>query len=364
MIFNLLYITVAVLSFCIIFMTLNSVYRGNKFNWPFILIILFVGLQRLLFSLKEINIINFQSPLIKDPLMIFFVIPFFYMFFHYYNNSNSFVSKNLLHLIFPTFLYFLLKFEFFHINLIKSIIFCYCLIYLIMSYYQIVLYNKVNGFNYKTMDNTSRFLAIVFINLTLLTLFLNYKLITWNGLVKEEIFENFYPLSSIIWILIFLIILSNPIIIYGQGYLMSVYKEDSFSSLNVWNNFPSKIDPIDLNVYRKIKRSIPLIMLRIYSIENDYVFLSKNALNIKIISQEIHVPVSHVKFIFKYFCKYSLHKYLNYLKIKYSLWLIKKDFLINNSIEELGRTCHFKSRITFFNNFKEFTGKSPSKYLN
>ncbi|MDA8763104.1 helix-turn-helix domain-containing protein, partial [Flavobacteriaceae bacterium] len=58
----------------------------------------------------------------------------------------------------------------------------------------------------------------------------------------------------------------------------------------------------------------------------------------------------------------SFHEYLNLLKIALSIELIGQGYLNDRTIDSLSNICHFESRITFYKNFKKFTGLSPSEF--
>jgi len=58
---------------------------------------------------------------------------------------------------------------------------------------------------------------------------------------------------------------------------------------------------------------------------------------------------------------YSKSDFFNYCKVIHILKLIQDGYLQNKTINSLISDSHFKSKKTFYNNFRKFTGKSPQE---
>ena len=59
----------------------------------------------------------------------------------------------------------------------------------------------------------------------------------------------------------------------------------------------------------------------------------------------------------------GFREFLNRYRVEYFIKNYDKPGWKNYTLEAIAAECGFKSRITFSNNFKQFTGKSPSEYL-
>ena len=110
-------------------------------------------------------------------------------------------------------------------------------------------------------------------------------------------------------------------------------------------------------------KSIPDLIYSIKTFEQDFNFLNNKELSFKTLSEKLKIPNSHLKFLIKYYNNLTIHEYFNFLKVSLSIKFIQQGFLHEHTIESLSKASHFESRITFFNNFKKFTGKSPSEFI-
>ncbi|MDG1811263.1 MAG: AraC family transcriptional regulator [Polaribacter sp.] len=59
----------------------------------------------------------------------------------------------------------------------------------------------------------------------------------------------------------------------------------------------------------------------------------------------------------------SFNSWINHLKIRYCIELLKQEYLTNYSIEALANECGFNSRNTFYRAFKIETKMTPKKYI-
>ena len=98
-----------------------------------------------------------------------------------------------------------------------------------------------------------------------------------------------------------------------------------------------------MNVLAKINKSIPELIYKLKVLEQDFSFLNQNEINAKTLLNKLKIPNAHLKFLFKYHCKLSIHEYL---KKALSIQLISQGFLNGQTIDSLN-ACHFDSKITF-----------------
>jgi len=85
--------------------------------------------------------------------------------------------------------------------------------------------------------------------------------------------------------------------------------------------------------------------------------------SIKDLAQVLNIPISHLKYIFKYHSKISYSDFKKISRIKNSLELISNNYLAKNTLESLSKEVGFSSYNPFFTCFKEVIGKSPNEYI-
>tara|TARA_B100001093_G_C26801577_1_gene1003667 strand:- start:459 stop:1589 length:1131 start_codon:yes stop_codon:yes gene_type:complete len=362
MILDIINLFVTFLCFIIILMTLKSIRYNNQLNWYFIIIIILVGLQRLQTSLLNLNLINFKSPFETSPLLPTFFIPVFLLFY-----KNSFrIQKNkifdLIHFVLPLIFILLNELQVLSELINKLFFFLFSLTYWIMTLLEIIIKvnKRVSKFSYNKI--LSKWLILMFINTTIIIFFLNYHILYWNPEKADYLLTSFYRGSALAWVLCLLYAVLNPVIVFGSYYLLDQLDTKS-SVFNPWSyRALKKIQARDIPAFKKLSKSIPDIIFKLKSIQQDFRFLD-NEISIKKVSSELKIPNSHLKFILKYYNHLTIHEYLNFLKIILSLKFIYQGFLHEHTIESLSVASNFKSRITFFNNFKKYTGKSPSEFV-
>ena len=165
------------------------------------------------------------------------------------------------------------------------------------------------------------------------------------------------------WAICLSYVVLNPVIVFGKDYLL--FQLNTRSKLyDPWKyKVLKKVANSDQLIYDKISKSVPDLIYSLKSFEQDFNYLNSSEINIKMLSKKLKIPNSHLKIIFKYYNYLTFHEYFNFLKIALSIKLIHQGFLHGHTIESLSKSSHFESRITFYNNFKKFTGKSPSEFI-
>jgi AraC-like DNA-binding protein len=81
------------------------------------------------------------------------------------------------------------------------------------------------------------------------------------------------------------------------------------------------------------------------------------------LAQVLNIPISHLKFVFKYHSKLSFSDYKKISRIQNSLKLINNNYLATNTLESLSKEVGFTSYNPFFTCFKDVVGKSPHEYI-
>jgi AraC-like DNA-binding protein len=173
--------------------------------------------------------------------------------------------------------------------------------------------------------------------------------------------------TALCWIVLFIIILSNPAILYGFSYLQeetTTINSDSISN-NYWNaNSKIKINNNqDQLLKEKISSKIERYLFELNTILYKNSYFKNPKFSMKDLAQVLNIPISHLKFIFKYHSKLSFSDYKKISRIQSSLKLINNNYLATNTLESLSKDVGFTSYNPFFTCFKDVVGKSPHEYI-
>ncbi len=363
MFFDLTSLFVTFLCFIIILMILKSYRYNHRFDFPFFIIMILVGVQRFQNSTSNLNLINITSPFEKSPYLALICIPFFLLFFKNSSKEIKISFRDLIHFIIPFVFLFLNKLQFLSESFNKIFFLLFTITYWVMMFLIILKDYKKQLFKFSYNKILFRWKFLMFSNLTLITFFLNYHVLYWKIDDSGNLLTEFYRGSSLVWVFCLVYVILNPVIIFGKDYLLNQLDTRS-KFFDPWSYRPLiKIQKRDLFIHRKLFKSIPDIIFKLKSNQKDLDFLKNQKTSVEEISKELKIPNSHLKYLFKYYNRLSTHEYFNLLKIILSLRFIQNGFLHDHTIESLSKASNFKSRITFFNNFKKYTGKSPSEFI-
>ena len=350
--------------FVMVLMLFNS--RPNRKTNIYLIIILFlVGLQRFLNGIELLEL----TEVIYSPLKIrlsaaFFIVPIYYLFFNRLIRGTSNLKKELLHFILPILFvsvdvlivnyqldyYFYLTFSSVYFGLILNLVFG-------------LINNKKRSMFEKGSYETIRTWTILMCLITfLLLLFSNYFL--FNLVEARTNLNNFYRFSSLLWLIALIYIFKNPIIIFGEHTLLKSIQLNEPQEFLIWSRKPLKsIEQKDAVLSNNISAKIDTIILSIQKLQKSSHALSKITFTASNLAKELKIPRSHVEFVFKYYCHYSINDFSNLIKINYAVSLINEGYLEKYTIASLGDNCLFNSRFTFSKNFKKFMGISVSDYM-
>ena len=176
---------------------------------------------------------------------------------------------------------------------------------------------------------------------------------------------KYYNFSAIIWLISLTYLFVNPEIFFGIKTLKKIVRTEELYNKITWNlTALKKIQAYDQETHDKIAPNAIEIISKIEIFTNNYYANNKSLLNFNSLAEGINIKAYHVNYIFKYYCVYSKSDFFNYCKVIHILKLIEDGYLQNKTISSLISDSHFKSKKTFYNNFKKFTGKSPQEMNN
>ena len=380
---NILIILSSLLGYIIVFVTIkNSKY--NKILNSFLLFIIFISSTlKLIAGIGEINNdIYFKTLYLKINIYLTLFLPCFYLYFKYLiRNQKNFIFKDLLHIIFlllaitaREFLVFDRIFGFQLSFFFSQFVAIYSIIYVLM----IFLVLKKNVWNKKatlniliTQNNLIKnwtiilFVVIIAFNLSFhITYYREYLFLEPSGIN--------YPIkylwaTALVWIVLFTIILSNPQLLYGYSIINLEYnKINSNSKSNNYWNINSKIkinNNQDQLLKEKISFKIEVYLFQLNALLYKNSYFRNPEFSLKDLALVLNIPISHLKFVFKYHSKLSFSDYKKISRIQNSLKLINNNYLATNTLESLSKDVGFKSYNPFFTSFKDVVGKSPHEYI-
>lgn len=361
--------------------TTSIIITQNKTSWVnniFLLILFVIFSSR--FLLEPLFYINENlRPSFSYSPFLCVVMPVCYLYFE--NVINGFKKQkliSLLHLVFPICFGtinlinenngFLGEFSLIILTIVFAI---YYITYIVFIYVLL----KENVWNRKS--------KIIIINLQnkLLrkwTIFLFVILVLHSSRLLATLFydlinneysagHNYQWIAGVIISIVFIKILISPEILFGYNVLYKKIDEQK------------KLDLALMNIWILTeKKSIKNLQDKVLK-EKIYVDLLKNLKDIEDmalkekwfrdqkssmveIAKKIDIPLSHLKFIFKYHCKISFTEFKNIIKIYDALQLIEDGFLKLNTLDSLAIKVGFSSYNPFFTSFKEITGSTPQAY--
>lgn len=380
---NIILILAGLLGYILVFITLkNSKY--NKILNSFLLFIIFISSTlKLIAGIGEIyNDIYLKTLYLKINIYITLFLPCFYLYFKYIvRNQKHSNFKDLLHIVFL--LFALIEREFlvfdrivgFKLNYYISQFFAvYSTVYIVIIFLMLKknVWNKKATLNFTIIQNNliKKWTILLFI---VIIAFVSRFHIVYN---KEYLFLEpsgidyslkYLWVTALAWIILFLIILSNPQILYGYSYLQAeITKTNSDLKSNNYWNIKSKIK-INNNQEQLLKEKISskiepyLFELNALLYKNSY--FADPQFSIRDLAQVLNIPNSHLKYIFKYHSKLSFSDYKKISRIQNSIDLINNNYLSKNTLESLSKEVGFSSYNPFFTCFKDVVGKSPHQYI-
>lgn len=341
--------------------------------------IFFSSFRLLIIGLNELITNSYLNYIIHHNNIFFiFLAPIFFLYFkNLITSQKNFVVKDLFHFILP--LLFILGSRFPIIEFVLNTDRHNVLFYLFILY--IIVYDTLIFFNLnKNIWHKKGSLEIVIKQNSLIKKWSIYLYIALNlilirliiSLFLEKNLDSFISgqyaiwLTSIVWVVIFIKILTSPEILYGYSLLHKKSKENKnyiTTKISHWKVISkAKITNVqDIQLKAKINQNIGKYIEEIENTsDNDYFRNSKFSLTD--FALKLKIPKSHLKYLFKYHSKISFSDYKKIARIEDALHLIKADYLKTNIFDSLAKEVGFSSYNPFFTSFKDIVGKPPQEY--
>ena len=310
-------------------------------------------------------------------LGIIALMPCFYLYFKNIIHENRFNLGELIHFSVSAFfiLIFFLLFIVFENNYVDIKIFLFTVygFYLVYAYLSFKLMYK-NVWSRKTeikviqkqnklIKNWSIFLYVSFI------VILTVHIMTGYFINKSLYFDKqFMWISALFWMGIYVKIILTPEILYGYNFLNKTIAAATEKVVlhSVWK-IEGTVLPITSEKDKKLEKKItPLLMGYLHQIEelsfHSHAFRNPN-LGLEDIADTLHIPISHINFIFKYHCNESFTDYKKIVRIHDGTKLLDAGYLNTHKVETLSAAVGFSSYNTFYLAFKSITGITTQEYV-
>lgn len=327
-------------------------------------------------ALKNTDLVSFNL-IFTDFIGI--TIPLSYLYFNnLINNTKTFNYKDLYHILF----YLLVVFErkyllvemVFHHEFkydFYSFFVIYAFLYVVVIGFKLNkhIWHKKGSLDISKEQNSliKKWSIYLFILLTALIIryYISFVLV-YNYDVSQAPTYGIW-VNSIFWIILLIIILSSPKILYGYSYLENSGLVINSKSINISNwNLISKSEinyTQDQALEDKIAANIENYIIELETSLSNYNYFRKPEFTIKELALAINIPVSHLKYLYKYHSKISFSDHKKIIRIKDALDLIDQNYLHTHTLESLSKKVGFASYNPFFTSFKEVVGKSPIQYI-
>lgn len=375
----LLLIFTGLMGFVTLFIILFG-YKSNRvINIYLALIIFFCSLRLFIIGVKELT----QNPYLiyyiqNHNLLYVYIGPCFYLYFDkLIKNQKKISPKDLYHFIIPTL--FVLEGR---LSILRNlfnldfrivwlfIIYCVCFAVVIFLKLKRNIWNKKGSLEIMIKQNQliKNWSIFIFVALSLFVFRLIVSLFieTNSGGVISGILGIWC--SSIVWICIFIKILTTPEILYGYSILNEKINENNISS--------NKISPLklvskvkitnlqDSKLTAKINPNIKKYINEINIVSEQNNLFRNSKFKLTDLALKLNIPKSHLSYLFKYHSEISFSDYKKITRIQDALKLIEAGYLNSNTFESLAIEVGFASYNPFFTSFKDIVGKTPNEYYN
>lgn len=340
--------------------------RNHKTNIYFIVILILVGVQRFIYALEILGFVqDTYSPLKKNLRLGFFIVPVYYLFFKRLIQGFDKLKTELLHFIIPTVL-FVINLLYINsvINRLLFLIYSSLYFILILILLKDFIYRKnTSMLHRKSYREIKTWLILMIILTFVLIIYSNYFLFSESS--SQITLGTFYKYSSSLWLLVLIYMFKNPIVLFGESYLLKNIELNDPQEFLVWSRKPLKtVEEKDKILYNNILKRIDFIIADIQILQKSDEMLSTTTFTADTLAKQLKIPRRHLEFVFKYYCHYSINDFGNLVKVNYAVSLINDGYLNSYTVESLGEKCLFNSRFTFSKNFKKFIGVSVSDFVN
>ncbi len=380
---SILLILSSFLGYILVFLTLKSS-KYNRILNSFLLFIFFVSSTSLMLAgIGEIyNNADLKAYYLITSRYIVLLLPCFYLYFRYLiKNQLQFYFKDFMHIIFLFLVIierdFLILDKIFGYKLnyhFSQFFVIYTTVYLILIFQMLKknVWNKKSTLSLIRSQNEIIKIWTVLLFIVIIIFASRFYIVCFKQYLFSETLDQGYHLKyiwlpSIVWLVLYIIILFHPEILYGYAkYSTEPSKKNHDLYHNNYWNLKSKVkinNSHDLLLKEKLGSKIETYIFELNVLLFNNTYFSNPDFSIKDLAKELNIPKSHLNFIFKYHSELSFSDYKKISRIQNSLSLINNNFLATNTFDSLSKEVGFSSYNPFFTCFKDVVGKSPQEYI-
>ena len=340
--------------------------RNDLSNFFFFAILFIAGVQRVAFGLDEFGgVSSFANPFSKSLIFVYFIPPLYFFFF-----------KSLL--LVPTSKKFVLAhFGFSVLLLVLTVVLEWTrptnqAVFLVFStaYFGSLVYILVRYLRKrKTLKELNHFKTIrlwAFLMtgaFSLIYFFANFFFGLGLESTQKVVLSQYYAVSSFLWLAISVYLLKNPRILYGEMRLMDHITPVLLEEISIWRVKKKGLtNAVDEGVEKQIEGRVEELIFSLKKKEMAWAEELLEVPSLKSLAFQLDCPQSHLKYLFKYYGNFTYGEYVNVLKVNFAINLIRRGFLLKQTIDSLSKKALFQNGNTFYLNFKKLTGESPSEF--
>lgn len=366
MVLDLLSFFVGFILLLLLFIVVINHKKDKKLNVFFLVILGAVGSQRFLHGLDTFDLVGFYwNPFQGNLIFPFFKFAGYYLFFENQLFKNTPFKKIVLHAIAPGLIALIISILHPSLVFVQVAFLLFSSVYIGLAFFLLWkhVYNKKNYKELVHFQFIKVWVSVLFGFYVLMFLLSNYIFLSQSPETFTRMYAQFYNSSALFWFFIILYILKNPVILYGEQLLLEKINNTTKEEVIVWR--PKKREPTekeDFEVEKKVMGKVDEIIFALKKYEKEVLEEFEALSTLKEVAFQLEYPQSHLKYVFTYYSYCSFSEYQTILKIKYALKLIKSGYLDTRTVDSLAIRCQFKTRSTFYKNFKKQIGYTPTEY--
>jgi len=359
MFFLYLNFLIAFLSFVALIVIINSSKKNEEpINYYFLIILLGLTTQRFFYSSSTLFNITIENKL-NYSYIAYYHISLYYLFIKEFLKYKIGLKEKLAH--FTVASIFVLIHVLIEINgSVKSVLFIiYSTTYIFFLLKKIIFPKK-----YTLLKSKKYWLFLMLFQIFSLYIVMILFLLKYSENMSF-VHLKYYNFSALIWLVSLTYLIVNPEILFGVKKLKEIVRTEEVIFDSTWSSKPlKKIQAYDKEVHAKVVSNALNIISKIKDFSTNYYINNNTLLTFNSLADGIEISKYHLNYIIKYYCVYSKSDFLNYCKVLHILKFIENGYLQNKTVSSLISDSHFKSKKTFYNNFKKFTGKNPQEINN
>ena len=169
-------------------------------------------------------------------------------------------------------------------------------------------------------------------------------------------YQELHGLAGALFLLLPMSLLLFPQILYGVPVIEKPINRDTSTETSLPIKNISESQNKNVNGFKDLSDKI------LAYFENEKPYLKQN-FSLTDLAAALNVPQHHISYCFSDFLETNFTKLRATKRIEYAQHLLQKGITKEYSIEKIAELSGFSSRSTFFSTFKEYSGMTPTEYM-